>query len=183
MTGHGTADDGVPASGRVTRRLRLVPAGPALAEDLLVLHHDPGVARWYGGAWDEARVRRYAELAGRAWATEGVHKWLAYNRADNTLIGRGGLAYKEVDGARRLEVGWALRERFWGQGYATEIGAAGLSMAFGELAATEVVSFTEPHNRRSRAVMERLGFVFQREIRYEGEPFVLYALTAEQAAG
>jgi RimJ/RimL family protein N-acetyltransferase len=56
-------------------------------------------------------------------------------------------------------------------------------MAFGELAATEVVSFTEPHNRRSRAVMERLGFVFQREIRYENEPFVLYALTAEQAAG
>lgn len=113
---------------------------------------------------------------GRAWQTDGVHKWIAYDRVDGELIGRGGLSYTEVDGARRLEIGWAVRERFWGQGYASEIGRAGLALAFGELEATEVVSFTETHNTRSRAVMERLGFHYEREIRHYGEPFALYAL-------
>jgi len=113
---------------------------------------------------------------GRAWQTDGVHKWMAYDRVDGELIGRGGLSYTEVDGTRRLEIGWAVRERFWGQGYASEIGRAGLALAFGELSATEVVSFTETHNTRSRAVMERLGFHYEREIRHYGEPFALYAL-------
>ena len=48
--------------------------------------------------------------------------------------------------------------------------------AFDELNAAEVVSFTETYNHRSRAVMERLGFQFSREIRHRDEPFALYTL-------
>jgi putative restriction endonuclease len=44
-----------------------------------------------------------------------------------------------------------------GRGYATEIGRFGLDHAFSVLGVEEVVSFTEVHNLRSRAVMERLG--------------------------
>lgn len=113
---------------------------------------------------------------GRAWQTEGVHKWLAYDRRSGELIGRGGLSYAEVEGTRQLEIGWALLQRFWGHGYASEIGCAGLTFAFDELGAAEVVSFTETYNRRSRAVMERLGFHFSREIRHRGQPFALYTL-------
>lgn len=43
------------------------------------------------------------------------------------------------------------------EAYATEIGRAGLALAFDELGADEVVAFTEVHNRASRAVMVRLG--------------------------
>jgi [ribosomal protein S5]-alanine N-acetyltransferase len=159
-----------------TDRLRLVPVGPEHADDLLRLHRDPGVARWYG-AWTAEDARRNAAAMGEGWRVDGVHKWLAYDRADGTLIGRGGLSYKHVDGARRLELGWAVRERFWGMGYASEIGRAGLGLAFGELGAEEVVAFTESHNERSRAVMLRLGFQYARDIHYLGEPFVLYVLT------
>jgi RimJ/RimL family protein N-acetyltransferase len=75
-----------------------------------------------------------------------------------------------------LEVGWTVRSDLWGRGYATEIGRAGLAFAFAELGATEVVAFTEPHNRRSRAVMERLGMRHVHDIIWRGEPFVLYML-------
>ncbi len=75
-------------------------------------------------------------------------------------------------------MGWVLHRRFWGQGYATEIGRAGLDLAFGELGAREVVAFTEPHNHRSRAVMERLGFRLRGDIVLDGERFVLYALVS-----
>lgn len=159
---------------RYTERLRLVPIGPELADDLFLLHQDPGIARWYG-PWTAADARERAAAMGRAWRSGGVHKWLAYDRTTAALVGRGGLS-STAD--RRLELGWAVRETLWGQGYATEIGRAGLELAFGELRAEEVISFTETHNHRSRAVMERLGFRYDRDITHRGEPFVLYVKQA-----
>src|SRR5690242_2377345 len=94
------------------------------------------------------------------------------------LIGRGGLSRAYMAGQERLEIGWALHRRFWGRGYATEIGRAGLTFAFEELSANEVISYTEARNGRSRAVMERLDFHYIQDIVLEegGEPFALYAL-------
>ncbi|MFF4597660.1 GNAT family N-acetyltransferase [Amycolatopsis sp. CA-161197] len=157
---------------RYTGRLRLEAVGPELADDLFRLHQDPGIARWYG-AWTAEDALRTATEMGRSWHSDGAHKWLAYDRADGVLIGRGGLS-RTRDG--QWELGWAVRESLWGRGYATEIGRAGLEFAWGELAASRVISFTEVHNGRSRAVMERLGFRYDRDISHRGEPFVLYVL-------
>src|SRR6185503_1192565 len=109
----------------------------------------------------------------RGWQADGIGKWLAYDRTTGALVGRGGLALADVDGAARLEVGWALPRDRWGYGYATEIGRAGLAVAFDELGADEVVAFTEPQNTRSRAVMRRLGMRYLRDIVWSGMPFVL----------
>jgi [ribosomal protein S5]-alanine N-acetyltransferase len=168
-----------PAGARVTARLRLEPIGLQHADDLFRLHQDPGIAQWYG-VWTQEQARRTAASMAQSWLYDGVNKWIAYERATGELTGRGGLSYAEVDGAHRLEIGWAVRERFWGQGYASEIGRAGLGLAFDELNATELAAFTETHNERSRAVMERLGFRYEREIRHRGAPFVLYLLTAQR---
>ena len=62
-----------------------------------------------------------------------------------------------------VEVGWRLAREHWGQGYATEAARAALSYGFGVVGLEEIVSFTVPANRRSVAVMERLG------MRYDGE--------------
>ena len=59
--------------------------------------------------------------------------------------------------ANWVEIGWALRREFWGRGYASEIGHAGLAVAFDVLGVQAVVSCTVRHNVRSRAVMERIG--------------------------
>jgi RimJ/RimL family protein N-acetyltransferase len=56
-----------------------------------------------------------------------------------------------------VEVGWRLAFEHWGWGYATEAARLALGYGFGTLALAEVVSFTSTSNRRSRAVMERLG--------------------------
>jgi RimJ/RimL family protein N-acetyltransferase len=159
---------------RVTERLRLVPVALEHVRDLLAIHQDPAVAESWGGAWtvDEARV--YAERFAEDWRTLGIGKWMAYHRTTGDLVGRGGVSRAYVvDGDWHLEVGWALRHSYWGHGYATEIGAAGLAFAFDELGADEVVAYTEPGNARSRAVMERLGMVEPREIVHQDVPFVL----------
>jgi len=138
-------------------RLTLVPIGPQHTEDLVVLHAGPDVAYWYAGTWTHSQAHAWAEEMHERWEREGVGKWMAYRQTDGELIGRGGLTRTKIDGAPCLELGWLVREQHRGLGYATEIGRAGLAFAFDQLQAEEVVTFTEVHNRASRAVMTRLG--------------------------
>jgi RimJ/RimL family protein N-acetyltransferase len=168
---------------RLTERLRLEPIGPAHAGDLWRLHQDEAVAAWYLGRWTAQMAQQRAAGYGQAWEADGVSKWLAYDRRTGELVGRGGLSRVTLIGRRRLEVGWALRGDRWGRGYATEIGQAGLDFGWDDLGAGEVVAFTEPHNRRSRAVMERLGMSYAGPLVHQGEPFVLYTITRAAAPG
>jgi RimJ/RimL family protein N-acetyltransferase len=145
---------------RVTARLELKPIDRADADQLRQLHQDPGIARWYAGAWTIGHASEFAAAMEDAWRADGVGKWLAYRREDGALIGRGGCSLATVEGRRQVEIGWAIREAYWGHGYATEIGRAGLAFAFETLRVDRVVAFTEVHNLRSRAVMERLGMTY-----------------------
>jgi len=148
------------------------------------LHRDPGIARWY--AWTPEEAAAFARKQDRGWREHGIGKWLAHDRISRALIGRGGCSIADVDGERRIEVGWAVREALWGRGYATEIGRAGIEFARVELGAAEVVAFTEVHNVASRAVMEKLGMTYVRELHRPGlvagsdvvqedAPFALYS--------
>jgi len=56
-----------------------------------------------------------------------------------------------------VEIGWRLAYEHWGKGYATEAGQEVLRYAFEVLKLEEVVSFTAVVNKRSSALMERLG--------------------------
>src|SRR5882757_2968483 len=174
------------SNSRFTARLRLEPVGPANARDLWLVHNDDEVARWYDGwkpSLQEAEQR--AAFMGDSWRLHGVHKWIAYDRGSGEVVGRGGLSRTPVDDdwgqlyallpaqpwvrvahevrrpcvvhANWLEIGWALRSTFWGHGYASEIGRAGLAFAFDVLGVQAVVSCTVRHNVRSRTVMERIG--------------------------
>lgn len=181
---------------RLTERLRLVPISTEHAEDLWRLHQDPAIAEWYPeeAEWslDDARERAASFEAG--WTGEhGISKWLAYDVVDGTLIGRGGLSHFPVGDHDGLELGWAVRGEHQRRGYATEIGRAGLRVAFDDLHAGDVIAFTEVHNRASRAVMERLGMTYVRDIPWRGyvegkhgmhddAPFALYRITPDEVS-
>ena len=205
---------------RETEHLRLEPITAAHVGDYLTVFNDDAIAEWYAGKpTREEAVADVARIE-RAWNVLGVHKWLAYEVSSGEVVGRGGLscmvlgsdvacqvvellrpapwldeAFNPGNGmqlARRwFEIGWALRGAFWGRGYASEIARAGLDYAFEELAARAVVSFTERHNARSRAVMERMGMTYAGEFLSEGllegvegvhpdAPFALYVTTSPE---
>ena len=169
-----------------TERLRLVPIDTRHAPELWELHQDEGIDRWFPLSREQAL--RFAERMESSWR-RGVGKWLAYENSTGALVGRGGPSWAVVEGAECVEIGWALRQEVWGRGYATEIGRAGLDHGFSVIGGVEeVVSFTEAHNMRSRAVMERLGMRYVRQILRPGliagssemhkeAPFALYRIT------
>jgi RimJ/RimL family protein N-acetyltransferase len=168
-----------------TERLRLVPIDARHASEVWELHQDEGIARWFPLSREQAL--RFAQRMESSW-TRGVGKWLAYEESTGAFVGRGGPSWAVVEGAECVEIGWALRQEVWGRGYATEIGHAGFDHAFSVPGVEEVVAFTEVHNARSRAVMERLGMRYVRRILRPGliagsaeihkdAPFALYRIT------
>ncbi|MBO6716792.1 MAG: GNAT family N-acetyltransferase [Rhizobiaceae bacterium] len=56
-----------------------------------------------------------------------------------------------------IEIGWRLAPSFWGRGYVTEAAAQMLRYGFETIGLPEIVSFAVGANRRSTAVMQRLG--------------------------
>lgn len=161
---------------RLTERLRLEPVGVEHARDLWRLHQDQQVAAWHGSRLTAQAAYRWAARGQRGWDIEGVDKWMAYDRSTGELVGRGGLSRSELDGQSRLEASWTVRSDRWGRGYATEIGRAALAFGFGELGGDAVIALTDPHNTRSRAVMERLGMHYVRDVMRDGTRSTLYAI-------
>jgi RimJ/RimL family protein N-acetyltransferase len=57
-----------------------------------------------------------------------------------------------------VEIGWRLRQEYWGQGIAFTAAQQAADHAFSVLRLDQLVSFTTATNSRSRRLMERLGF-------------------------
>jgi hypothetical protein len=74
-----------------------------------------------------------------------------------------------VDEEVTRQIALALPDGRWARDR-LELGQAGRAFAFENLGAEEVVAFTERHNRRSRAVMERLGMRHPARGEALGEP-------------
>ncbi len=110
------------------------------------------------------------------WNREGFGVWMWHSRMDRRFIACGGLRKTAIEGNEETEVLYALAPEFWGHGLATEIARASANIAFTRLGLRDVVAFTLPTNLASRRVMEKCGFVFERDIIWKDLPHVLYRL-------
>ncbi|MEM7201296.1 MAG: GNAT family N-acetyltransferase [Planctomycetota bacterium] len=142
-----------------TPRLRLRPWQDRDRAPFAALNADPEVMEWMPAvltrAESDAAVDRYVQH----FATHGFGFWVVEVPDVTPFAGFVGLAVPTflAHFTPCVEIGWRLARDHWGRGYATEAGRAALQFAFTELDLDEVVSFTPRQNRRSRAVMERLG--------------------------
>ena len=127
---------------------------------------------------DEAQAQ-FDRLRG-AWELHGLGHWAVEEAVSGRLLGRLGLE-RHPDWERNsdaVELGWILRRDAWGMGYATEGGHAALRFAFVELSLDEVISISDPRNRASLRVMEKLGFEPRGVEHWRHQNVVWYGLTA-----
>ncbi|HEX5927072.1 MAG TPA: GNAT family N-acetyltransferase [Baekduia sp.] len=108
----------------------------------------------------------------RHWERWGFGPWTVL--LDSTPIGYAGLRHAHVGGRPEVEVMWFLDGDHWGQGYATEMAREAVRVAFDVLELGAVVAQTVDANRSSRAVMEKLGMTYERDVVHAGLPHVLY---------
>lgn len=86
-----------------------------------------------------------------------VQYWPIFESASNELIGCCGLRpYKE----HQYEIGFHLRPKFWGQGYAVEAASAVINYAFETLHAKGLFAGHHPSNAASKKLLSKLGFCY-----------------------
>jgi RimJ/RimL family protein N-acetyltransferase len=135
------------------------------AEFILELLNEPAFIRYIGdkGVRSLADARDYI-LQGPldSYARNGFGLYAVCLR-DGTPIGICGLVKRE--GLSDPDVGFAFLSKYWAKGYAVESAAAVMSHARGILKLERIVAITSPDNSQSIAVLEKIGFKFERMIR------------------
>ena len=150
-----------------TRRLLLRPPAPADAPAIFAHGRLEEVAFPAGFPRHEtqADARRYVRGARREWKRTGLKK-MAFAitlKRDGTWIGGANLRWPHAGVG---ELGYSLHPDYWGRGYAAEAARVLLNAAFAEFGAHRVQATCWVKNRRSAAVLRKLGL--KREGRLRG---------------
>jgi ribosomal-protein-alanine N-acetyltransferase len=136
------------------RRWRTADHAPFAA-----LNADPVVTEYLPARLSRAESDRLIVRIEAGFDQHDYGLWALELRANGELLGFTGLevAGFEAHFTPSVEVGWRLARSAWGQGFATEAGRAALAFGFEQAGLSEIVSFTSAANKRSRAVMRRIG--------------------------
>jgi len=159
-----------------TPRLVLRPIRSTDWVSLRLIDGDPAVMATLGGLRSEKETMAYALAQEDHWERHGFGWWMAFLRETGAFVGRGGLRRLEIEGVLEIEVGYALLQRFWGRGFATEIAEAAVRVGTEDLRLPRIVGITLMENDASRRVLEKVGFRYERELTWASLPHVLYAL-------
>jgi RimJ/RimL family protein N-acetyltransferase len=156
------------------------------------INADPRVMEFFPKLLDRAESDALTARIRDAFARRGFGLWAVEVPGVADFIGFVGLTvpHFEAHFTPCVEIGWRLARAHWGHGYASEAARAALDVGFRYLGLGEIVSFTTEANRRSRAVMERIGMTrspaddFDHPALSEGHPLrrhVLYRASCTES--
>lgn len=152
-------------------------------DDLTRMHLDARVMATLGGLRSPEETREWLAQKLEHWRQHGFGLWLARDRQTGQFAGRGGLQHVEIDGRDAIEIGYSFLPEFWGRGLATELARESIRIAFEVLILPEIVCFTLTTNHASQRVMQKAGFLYERELVYKDLPHAFYRLRRTGAEG
>ncbi|WP_374309067.1 GNAT family N-acetyltransferase [Dongia sp.] len=143
-----------------TERLVLRPWRETDKVPFAALNNDPRVYATLAGPMSRDDSDAFADRIAAHIAEHRWGLWAVEVPGVADFIGFTGLSRPRFEAhfTPCVEIGWRLAFDHWGRGFATEAARAVLDFGFGTLKLPEIVSFTTVGNKRSRAVMARLGF-------------------------
>lgn len=129
------------------------------------LNADPEVMAEFPAPLDRAGSDALLERLDTGLNQRGWGVWAVELAASGQLIGCVGLnpAPENLPFAPAVELVWRLVRPAWGQGLAREAAQLAIDVGFTQLGLPQLVAFTACSNQRSRALMQRLGMVYQGE--------------------
>lgn len=159
-----------------TARLRIRPFEPtADAEALHELWGDDEAMRFIPGAAQESVAGTQARLESALERAPAGWGFWALEEHDGRLVGGSGLFPEAWEGPE-VELAYHVVPSAWGNGYATEAGAALLDAAWRETDLDRILAFAFEENRASTRVMEKLGMRLEGPTDYRGYEVVKYSI-------
>jgi RimJ/RimL family protein N-acetyltransferase len=96
-------------------------------------------------------------FAARGWGTLAV-----IPRGESECVGYCGA--RPLAHTAEIEIAFALQQRCWNRGYATEAAAASIDAVFNSLRIRSIVATVYPDNKPSLRVLDKLGMTLESEV-------------------
>jgi len=151
-----------------TDRLILRPLRAGDADALHPMYSD-AEANTYGSHPATTTLEQSRESVAKRIADTSWRTWAVTLKGVDTAIGT--IASYEKRQGKVTEIGYVLYRAYWGKGYVTEAVAALIDLLFAE-GQRRVFADTDPDNKASIAVVERLGFTLEARLRAEWETHI-----------
>ncbi len=157
---------------------------------LFAIYSDPRVSRFlpmlHAESLEEVAARHPRLMDTYVRYGPGYGAWAAERLSDGHVVGT--VLLKHLPGfddtlTEDIEVGWHLGSDSWGQGYATEMGAAAIRYGFEIQGLDRIYALADPENEASIAVMRRLGMRWSglNHAYYGGERAEVYVIDASSS--
>lgn len=150
-----------------TGRLRLRQFTEADLSNLLELNSDPEVMRFITGGKPDSLEQAQTSLQrilGYYKDGSALGLWAAELLDSGEFIGW--FCLKPLPGFDEIELGYRLRKRYWGKGYATEGARFLVDYGFRRAGLSRIAAIVDPGNFASRRVLEKAGLAFERRTRF-----------------
>jgi RimJ/RimL family protein N-acetyltransferase len=158
-----------------TERLTLREFDDGDLAPLAVILSDPRVMEYsVAGRMSVDAVRDFLVSCRRSYEAHGFGQWAVVEPASGRLLGFCGISRVRLDERDEVELAYRLAAGRWGQGLASEAGAAVLAAAFARWQLPSVVAIIADTHAASRRVAEKLGMVRDHATRYRGWDVVVY---------
>jgi RimJ/RimL family protein N-acetyltransferase len=161
----------------IGERVVLRPPSHADFDAFTEMFTDPEVMRYvaWGRPLTAAEVRDFVERMIARFKADGFGQFAIERATDGEVIGRAGLLpldpstwksgfFKDLGGDAEIELGWTLRRKYWGHGYATEAALLARDWAWSSLCLPRLVSIIQHGNDRSVRLAEKLGGRRERDL-------------------
>lgn len=108
----------------------------------------------------------------------GIGRWAVIDKATHDFIGWSGLKYEQsVRPFAYYDLGYRLRQEYWGQGIATESALAALCYGFEQLNLDTIHAGADVQHTASNHVLQKVGFNCIETFEYDDAPHYWYELT------
>lgn len=113
-------------------------------------------------------IRNYDE-----YRKHGLGRWAVELKKSGAFIGWCGLRYLPEE--EETDIGYRFLPEYWGQGYAVETALRCIQYGF-EMGLKRIVARVHKENLRSIRVSEKLNMVYERDLLYDGVPWMNFVI-------
>ncbi len=163
-----------------TKRLILRPVTLNDAQDFFELDSNPNVHKYLGNnpvkSIDQSKAMIKDILA--QYEKFGIGRFGVIEKITNKFLGWSGLKFerKVRKEFNYYDLGYRLKEEFWGHGYATESAIASLKFGFKNLKLKEICAAADVNHIASNTILKKIGMQHSGTFTYEGDLCNWYSL-------
>ena len=164
-----------------TERLLIRPFKMEDIAPSYVMNLDAEVSKYTGdgGIVSEKEIeRRIIENVFGDYEKYGFGRLAVELKGENKFIGFTGLKY--LEDMDEVDLGYRFMKEYWGKGIATEAAKACVSLGFDSLGLKRMIAMVLPENTGSIRVLEKLNFIYEKEIVEDNQLAKIYALIKEE---